>query len=255
MILHATDVGEGPPAVLLHGLFGTATNFATIQRRLASGRRVLAFDLRNHGRSSHDRGMTYALMADDVIQTLAAHGVEQAAVVGHSMGGKVAMTTALSAPERVTRLLVADIAPVAYPPRYRAIADAMLSLPLGPDLTRAAADRWMLQAAPDPVMRGFLLSNLRFGKAPAWRIGLTEIAAALPEIEGWSGTGRYEGPTLVLGGDRSDYIQTEHRALFRALFPSARFASLRDAGHWLHADQPEAFIRTVDSFLPKAASA
>ena len=255
MILHGTDVGEGPPAILLHGLFGTANNFASIQKRLAVGRRMLAFDLRNHGRSAHDPAMTHALMAQDVIDTLRAHGLERAALVGHSMGGKVAMQAALRTPERVTRLLVADIAPVAYPPRYRAISEAMLSLPLRADLTRAGADRWLSEAVPDPAVRSFLLSNLRFGTNSAWRIGLPEIAAALPEIEGWSAGGLYEGPTLVLRGERSDYVLPEHRALFRALFPKARFASLRDAGHWLHADQPEAFIRTLNSFLPTAASA
>jgi esterase len=253
MILHANDLDEGPPAVLLHGLFGTASNFATIQRRLAVGRRVLAFDLRNHGRSGHDPAMNYPTMADDVLETMRAHGLEQAALVGHSMGGKVAMTAALRRPDRVTRLLIADIAPVAHPPRYNAIAEAMLALKLSPDLTRAAADAALAPAVPDQAVRQFLLSNLRFGAAPAWRIGLREIVAALPAIEGWDQMGVYEGPTLVLRGERSDYVLPEHRALFRALFPAARFASLRDAGHWLHADAPDAFIATADAFLPRAA--
>ena len=255
MILHATDMGEGPPAVLLHGLFGTANNFATIQRRLAVGRRILAFDLRNHGRSAHDPAMTYADMAEDVLETMRAHGLEQAALVGHSMGGKTAMLAALLAPERVTRLLVADISPVGYPPRNLPIARAMLALKLTPDLTRAAADQALAPAVEDPAVRNFLLSNLRFGEAPFWRIGLPEITAALPELEGWSGSGRYEGPTLVLRGERSDYVQPEHRPLFRALFPHARFVTLRGAGHWLHADAPEAFIATLAGFLPTAASA
>lgn len=250
MILHANDLGEGPPAVLLHGLFGTASNFATIQRRLAVGRRVLAFDLRNHGRSGHDPAMDYATMADDVLQTMQAHGLEQAALVGHSMGGKVAMTAALRHPARVTRLLIADIAPIAHEPRYNAIANAMLAMRLGPGLTRGAADAALAPAVPDQTMRQFLLSNLRFGAAPSWRIGLAEIAAALPAIEGWDQTGVYEGPTLVLRGERSDYILPEHRVLFRTLFPAARFAALRDAGHWLHADAPAAFIETVAAFLP-----
>lgn len=249
MILHATDVGEGPPAILLHGLFGTGTNFMTIQRRLAVGRRVLAFDLRNHGRSAHDPVVNYAAMAEDVIETMHAHGLAQAALVGHSMGGKVAMTLALRDPARVARLLIADIAPAAYPPRYEAIAAAMLALPLGPELTRAEADRALSQAVPEASMRQFLLSNLRFGASPSWRIGLAEIAAGLPAIMGWEGRGRYDGPTLVLRGERSDYVLPEHRALFRALFPAARFASLRDAGHWLHAEAPDAFIATVDVFL------
>src|SRR5689334_13894165 len=177
MILHGTDIGEGPPAVLLHGLFGTATNFATIQRRLAVGRRVLAFDLRNHGRSAHDPAMTYPLMAQDVLETLHAHDIEQAAIVGHSMGGKVAMHAALGHLGRVTRLLVADIAPVAYKPRYDAISRALLALKLRPGLTRAEADQSLVPSVPDAAIRNFLLSNLRFGAAPAWRIGLPEIVA------------------------------------------------------------------------------
>lgn len=253
MILQTTDLGEGPAAIILHGLFGTASNFATIQRRLAVRRRVVTMDLRNHGRSPHDPVMNYPTMAADVLETMASLGLERAALVGHSMGGKVAMQAALRHPERVARLLIADIAPVDYPPRYRSIADAMLALPLDPGLTRASADAALAAAVPDPAMRQFLLSNLRFGAAPSWRIGLRAIADALPAIEGWSwgGEGVYAGPTLVLRGERSDYIKPQDRALFRQLFPAARFASLRDAGHWLHADAPDAFVATVDAFLPR----
>jgi esterase len=258
MILQSHDAGQGPPAIILHGLFGTASNFATIQKRLAVGRRVVTMDLRNHGRSPHDPAMDYAIMAADVLETMTSLGLEQAALVGHSMGGKVVMTAALRHPERVSRLLIADIAPVPYPPRYREIADAMLALPLEPGLTRAVADAALAPAVPDPAMRQFLLSNLRFGATPSWRIGLSEIADALPAIEGWTeaeaGQGVYAGPTLVLRGERSDYIKPEDRATFRALFPAARFASLRDAGHWLHADAPDAFVATVDAFLPRDRS-
>lgn len=253
MILNASDVGEGPPAIILHGLFGTGSNFATIQKRLAVARRVVTMDLRNHGRSGHDPAMDYAVMAADVIETMATLRLEQAALVGHSMGGKVVMTAALRHPECVTRLLIADIAPVPYPPRYREIADAMMALPLEPGLTRAAADTALTAAVPDTSMRQFLLSNLRFGAEPSWRIGLHEIAGALPAIEGWDDVREesYDGPTLVLRGERSDYIKPGDRAKFRTLFPAARFASLRDAGHWLHADAPDAFVATVDAFLPR----
>ena len=257
MILNGTSLGEGPACVLLHGLFGAAKNFGAIQQRLAAGRRVFAFDLRNHGASPHDAAMDYRLMAEDVIETLDHHGVRQAALVGHSMGGKVAMTVALLHPDRVRRLLVADIAPVAYPPAYRGFADAMLALRLPPGLARGAADRALAAAVPEAGVRAFLLQNLHFGAAPAWRIGLTQIAAALPAIEGWAAlAGRsYGGPVLVLRGERSDYVRPEHRALFRALFPQAAFATLRHAGHWLHADAPEAFVATVSGFLePQGAT-
>ena len=250
MILHTTTAGEGPPTILLHGLFGTATNFATIQKRLAVGRRVVAMDLRNHGRSGHDARMDYGIMAADVVETMDDLGLAAASLVGHSMGGKVVMQLALAHPDRVTRLLIADIAPVPYPPRNGVVAAAMLALPLEAGLTRAMADAALAAGVPDPAVRQFLLSNLRFGAVPTWRIGLAEIAAALPAIEGWAGEGRYDGPTLVLRGERSDFIQPEHRAIFRSLFPAARFTTLRNAGHWLHADAPDAFVATLDAFLP-----
>ncbi len=255
MILHAaeagTDGGAGPPVALLHGLFGAAGNFAAIQRRLATTRRVIAFDLRNHGDSPHDPAMSTLAMAEDVLDSLAALGVPSAALVGHSMGGKVAMRAALLRPDRVSRLLVADIAPVRYDPAFRGIADAMLALPLGPGLTRAAAEAALAPAVPDPAVRGFLLQNLRLGPAPAWRIGLQEIAAALPGIEGWDAPSgaRYPGPVLMLRGERSDYVRPEHRPAVRALFPAARFMTLKGAGHWLHADAPDAFVEVVQAFL------
>ncbi len=255
MILHAVeagaDHGAGPPVALLHGLFGAAGNFAAVQRRLAAGRRVIAFDLRNHGASPHDPTMSYLAMAEDVLDSLAALGVPSAALVGHSMGGKVAMRAALLRPDRVSRLLVADIAPVRYDPAFRGIADAMLALPLAPGLARAQADAALAPAVPDPAVRGFLLQNLRLGPAPAWRIGLREIAAGLPGIEGWDAPpgAQYAGPVLMLRGERSDYVRTEHRPAVRALFPAAQSMTLKDAGHWLHADAPGAFVEIVEAFL------
>lgn len=249
MILRSVRMGQGAPVVLLHGLFGSAANWGRIQRRLAETHDVLALDLRNHGASPHDPAMTYPRMADDVAETLAAAGLEAAAVLGHSMGGKAAMQLALARPGLVTRLIVGDVAPVRYPPHFDTIAAAMLRIPLAPGLTRADASAALEPAVPDTALRGFLLQNLRFGDPPAWRIGLSEIAAAMPDISDWPGSGTYDGPVLVLRGERSDYILPEHRALFRALFPHARFATLRGAGHWLHADAPDAFLETIRPFL------
>ena len=249
MILHALDVGQGPAVAVLHGLFGAAANFGVLQRRLRDEFRVVALDARNHGASPHAPGMNYATLAADVAQTLGALGVAQAAVLGHSMGGKIAMALALRHPGLVSRLLVADVAPVRYEPHFRAVAAAMGAIPLHPGLTRADVDAALAEVAPDPRVRLFLSTNLRLGANPAWRIGLPGIAAALPDIEGWDEAGRYNGPVLVLAGERSEYIRPEHRPLFTALFPHARFATLRDAGHWLHADQPDAFVATVRAFL------
>lgn len=249
MILHSTEMGEGKPLLLLHGLFGSGSNFGTIQRQLSGQHRVLTFDLRNHGRSPHAPGMDYSTQALDVLETLEALGLQETAVLGHSMGGKVGMALALAAPARVSRLLVADISPVPYPPNFRTIAAAMQALPLTPGLTRADADAALEAAMPHEAARLFLLQNLRFGAAPAWRIGLDDIVAGLPDIEGWQAEGRYEGPVLSLGGERSDYVMPEHRPAFRTRFPAVRFSTLHGAGHWLHADAPEAFLTAVHGFM------
>ena len=252
MILNVSEAGAGTPVVLLHGLFGSQSNFGVLARRLAADYRTVSLDLRNHGGSPHAPGMSYAEMAADVVDTLDARGIGEAAVVGHSMGGKVAMRLALTAPARVRRLLVADIAPVRYPPHFRTIAAAMQAIPLRPGLLRSEADAALQASAPDPAVRGFLLQNLRFGSAPAWRIGLDHIVQGLPDIEGWDAPDEaYDGPVLVLRGERSDYVQPEHRPAIRALFPRARFLALRDAGHWLHADAPDAFLSVVQEFLSR----
>lgn len=247
MILNVIEAGEGPPLVLLHGLFGQARNFGAVQKALAAERRVLALDLRNHGASPHDATMDYATMAADVAETLAARGIAAADILGHSMGGKAAMALALLHPATVSRLIVADIAPVPYPPTLGAYADAMLAIP--PSATRAEADAALVPAVEKPSIRAFLLSNRR--PDGTWRLGLAEIAAAMPAIQGWDlpPAPPYAGRTLFVCGDRSDYVGQDHRDACRALFPQARFATIRDARHWVHADQPAAFVEVVRGFL------
>ncbi|RAI58534.1 alpha/beta fold hydrolase [Roseicella frigidaeris] len=251
MRLNAVEAGEGAPLVLLHGLFGAAGNWGSLQRRLAARRRVIALDLRNHGASGRAAAMDYPALAEDVAETLAALGAAPAAVLGHSMGGKVAMALALTRPALVGRLVVADIAPVAYPPALRAYVAAMQAVPLHPGLTRREADAALAPAVPEAGIRAFLLQNLRLGEGgPHWRLGLAEIAAAMPAIEGFPELpGRYDGPVLVLRGERSPYVRPEHEARFRALFPAAAFATVPAAGHWVHAENPEGFLALVEPFL------
>ena len=251
MILHATESGEGPPVALLHGLFGSARNLGAVQRALAARFRVLALDLRNHGSSPHAPAMDYPAMAADVLETLDQRAALPAALVGHSMGGKAAMVAALLHPGQVERLVVADIAPVAYQHHNGELAAALAALPLSPGLTRAAADAALAETVPDAGLRAFLLQNLTPGAHPAWRIGLHEIAAAMPAIEGWDAppVAEYRGPTLFVSGAASDYVRPEHRPTIRALFPAARFVTLKHAGHWLHADNPTGFISVLEVFL------
>lgn len=252
MILAMTEAGEGPPLVLLHGLFGAGQNWGGIRRALAPRHRVLTPDLRNHGMSPRHAAMDYATMAADIANTLDAAGVAQAAVLGHSMGGKVAMAFALAHPERVERLVVADIAPVRYRPALRGYIDAMQALPLRPGLTRREADAHLAATIPEPGIRAFLLQSLRFeADPPAWRLGLAELAAAMPVIEDFAPPpgAWYDGPVLIMAGERSGYIRPEHHAAFRALFPRATFTTIANAGHWVHAENPQAFLAALEPFL------
>ncbi len=250
MILNAIQAGDGPVVVLLHGLFGAARNFGAIQRALAPRFRVVALDMRNHGDSPHEPDMRYPTQAADVRETLQALGIETAAVVGHSMGGKAAMATALQWPEAVGRLLVSDIAPVVYEHGNSAIAAALAAIPLTGALTRREADAALADVVPRTDVRAFLLQNLRFGVNPGWRIGLPEIASAVADLEGWVGIpGTYTGPSLFVSGALSDYILPDHRPIIRGWFPAARFVSIKGAGHWVHADNPAGFLSVLDAFL------
>ena len=255
MILNTIVSGDGPTLVLLHGLFGRAQNFGSLSRQLSARHRVMALDLRNHGASQHAAGMSYADMAGDVVETLSAAGALPANVLGHSMGGKVAMMLALLHPEKVSRLLVADIAPVAYAHHNKAVAEAMLGIELRlglsrPGLSRSTAAGALADAVPDPAVRAFLLQNLSFGPVPGWRIGLQHIADGIADIEGWPDAGLvYDGPALFLAGSRSDYIVASSEAKIRRYFPAARIGTIADAGHWLHADQPAAFAEAVADFF------
>jgi esterase len=251
MILAANEAGAGPPVVLLHGLFGAGKNLAPVQRALMESFRAITLDLRNHGASPHDARMDYPAMARDVAETLAAMNALPASLIGHSMGGKVAMRLALEQPDFCARLLVSDISPVPYTSHLAPLVAALMALPLRPGMTRGEADCALAPAIEDAAVRGFLLQNLRLDGTPAWRIGLAEIAAALPAIEGWEAPkgAIYPGPTLFVAGTRSDYIQAEHRPMTRTLFPAARFVKVKDAGHWVHADNFQGFVGVLTSFL------
>lgn len=250
--LAATEFGAGPAVAILHGLFGSGRNWTSIGRSLAARHRVLLFDLRNHGLSPWADGMSYEAMAADVQAALAARGLMRAALLGHSLGGKVAMALALAAPEAVTRLLVVDIAPVPYPPTLLGHLRAMQDLDLTQIRRRSEADRLLAAAVPDPAERAFLLQNLVFDEGRArWRINLAAIAAGMPLISGFPAfPGRsYGGPTLFIAGGRSSYVRPEHEPAIRSRFPAAQVVRIAEAGHWVHAEAPAAFLALAARFL------
>jgi pimeloyl-ACP methyl ester carboxylesterase len=253
MILHARDEGEGPVVVLLHGLFGAGRNLGVLARGLVGRARVVSLDLRNHGESGHAAGMGYAVMAADVAESLAALGVERAAVVGHSMGGKTAMMLALTRPALVERLAVLDIAPVTYDEGHghAGYVAAMRALALTPDLGRAAADAALAGAVPEAPLRAFLLNNLVLGERPQWRLGLEEIAASLSDLVAWpdAGLAAYPGPALFLRGGASDYVTAAAEPEILRLFPRAEIATVDGASHWLHAEKPREVVAALQEFL------
>ncbi len=247
----ATETPSHPPLVIAHGLFGSGRNWGVIARRLADTRDVYAVDMRNHGESPRSASHSYPDLAADLAQVIR-HIGPPVDLLGHSMGGKAAMQLALTQPDLIRRLIVADIAPVAYTHDQTRHVDAMRALDLSTLATRADADQALAARIDDPALRAFFLQSLDF-KAPGgprWRLNLDALDAQMPHIVGWPGTvGRFDHPTLFLTGANSHYVKPEHRDTIRALFPTARFARLPDAGHWLHAEKPREFEETVRVFL------
>lgn len=245
-----------PPLLIVHGLFGSARNWGAAARRLADRGLVLVPDMRNHGDSPRADSQSYPDMAGDLADLAARHGPMD--VLGHSMGGKAAMLLALTRPDLVARLIVADIAPVAYPHSHLPHIAAMRSLDIGAITSRSQADDLMAQSVADPGIRAFLLQSLDLKSDPhRWQLNLQVLERDIGLITGWPEVaGRYPGPALFLSGAQSDYVQPGHRPAIKALFPAARFARIPAAGHWLHADQPRAFEAAVRAFFtpPPASS-
>ena len=243
------DIGSGPPLLLIHGLYGSGSNWRRIAKALSSEHRVVSVDLRNHGASPWSATMSYAEMAGDVVALIDRLALDRPAVLGHSMGGKVAMTLALTDASRVGRLIVVDIAPVSYGDRFSSYNAAMRGIEALQAASRDEIRRTLLQTIAEERTVGFLMTNLvRRGEQFDWRINLAALTTSMSQISAFPAALeglRYEGPATVIDGERSDYISAGDRPRFLAHFPHARFETIADAGHWLHADQPEAFIAAV----------
>ena len=250
VIRHGTNT-SAMPLLIVHGLFGSARNWGAIAKRLSDTRSVWAVDMRNHGDSPHTDSHSYPDMAGDLAEVIADMG-GRADVLGHSMGGKAAMLLALTRADLVHRLVVADIAPVAYSHSQTPLIEAMRALDLTGLTARSEADARLAAQVSSRSVRAFLLQSLDLRTdPPRWRLNLDVLQAEMDRIIGWPEVeGQFAGPTLFLAGAESDYIRPEHRAPIRALFPGARFARIPGAGHWLHAEKPREFEAVLRSALP-----
>lgn len=252
MKLAYEQYGDGPPLVTLHGLLGSSDNWRSFGKRLGETYTVYAVDLRNHGASPHRDRMDYEVMAEDLLHFFRGHTSSPVHLLGHSLGGKVAMECALSYPEEIDRLVVVDIAPRAYSPAHRELIEALWELDLGAVSSRRDADEMLSEEIPEWGIRQFLLKNLvrvEEGRYE-WECNLEAIRHEYDKLTRAIEPGRrFRGESLFVRGDRSDYVRDEDRTEIEEYFPRAEITTIRGAGHWVHADEFDLFAQTVEAFL------
>ncbi len=243
---------DNPPLLILHGLLGANGNWHTLSRTTFKDvATVYAVDQRNHGRSPHTDRMDYEAMAADVREFIERHELGHVSILGHSMGGKTAMQTALSYPEVVDRLIVADMAPKAYEARHEELLDALAAIDPSAYDDRDAIDAVLAEDVPSRPIRQFLLKNLDYdGDTYSWKMNLDAIRAHYDKINAaLPGDETFDGPTLFVRGGASDYVSDDDWPAIRERFPAAQLETIDGAGHWLHADSPDAFSEVVVEFL------
>lgn len=242
----------GSPLIILHGLFGNQGNWGQHAKIFANTFAVYGMDHRNHGRSEWENGMSYDVLAEDVANTIRLHGIGKSHFIGHSMGGKTAMQLALSRPEVVDKLVIVDIAPVKYAPHHTRIFEGLNLLDLDLIDSRADAEEVLVEYVEEKGVRDFLLANLIKDEEGNynWRMNLEAIENGYEDlIDAPSAEGPFEGEVLFIRGADSDYIDNKAEKEISRLFPNARIEEIADAGHWVHAQQPEIFQSMVYKFL------
>jgi len=242
------------PTVIIPGLFGSSVNWRSFAKKLSDYCPVIVVDQRNHGRSQHADTHDYLDMTADLLEFLDGHGLEQVNLCGHSMGGKVAMVFSLLHSERVNELAVLDIAPVEYAHSYAPYLEKMISLDLDALLSRSDADKQLSEVIPDSATRLFLLQSLTGSQGNfVWRLNLPVLLKELPKILSfpWFNLDglTHNGNTLFVSGEQSDYLLEAHHNQVLTYFPSAEFAAIPRAGHWLHAEQPQSLLEVLLNFL------
>jgi esterase len=251
MKLHAQVYGEGPVLIILHGLFGSGDNWASLAKRYGEHFEVHCLDQRNHGRSPHHPEHSYQAMAEDLGEYLDDHGLDKVCIIGHSMGGKAAMFFATDFPNRVERLLVADIGPWSYPVHHASIIQAMKALRPWEYQRRSEVEDAFAQSGLDAATRMFLLKSIyREQGVFAWRFNLEGLEREIEKVgQALPDSTIFEGPSLFLRGGLSPYVPEERYPEVLKHFPQATFGAIPKAGHWLHAEAPDAFFEQSMPFL------
>ena len=252
--LYFRKMGSGRALVILHGLFGSSDNWLSIGKALSEEYEVFLVDQRNHGQSFHSNDHNYEVLAQDLLTFLEDQKLvsteTKPILIGHSMGGKTAMTFALGHPDMLEKLVVVDISPRGYNVHHDSILDGLKSINLSDITTRKEADEALAKSVPELGVRQFLLKNLaRSGKGFEWKLNLSALEKNLERIVE-EVKGEPAGiPTLFMKGENSNYIRDTDKPLMSKLFPNSTVVTIHDAGHWVHAEQPEAFLETLKSFL------
>ena len=244
--------GEGFPLLIIHGFLGSSDNWRTPRKRLGDSYKVYSLDLRNHGDSPHSDIMNYPIMAEDLLEFVDEHNIFEAHLLGHSMGGKVAMQFATAYPERVKKLIVVDIATKAYSPSHPPLLVALRNIYLQAFQSFGQIDAALASSIRDAGVRQFLLKNLARdpNKRFHWKIDLDAIIKNYDELtKSIVVKHRFDKRTCFIRGGRSNYIQDEDLPFIKKMFPQAEIVTISSAGHWVHADAPEEFLKIVTDFL------
>ena len=252
MKLHFRTIGEGEPLIIMHGVFGSSDNWQTVGKEFAEQYKVYLVDLRNHGKSPHSDEFNYEVMAEDVFHMITNEGLQEANILGHSMGGKVAMTLASNRPTLVKKLIVVDIAPKQYPPHHAQIFEGFRSVNLTSIKSRKEADEQMATRISSLGVRQFILKNLDRDSEGnfRWKLNLDVIERAASEIGNELIDPKpFEKETLFIAGGNSDYILDSDHDKIVSIFPNARVEKIAGAGHWVHAEKPTDLRDLVLDFL------
>ena len=251
MNLNHKIIGSGDPLVVLHGLFGMLDNWQSLGKRFGESRMAILLDQRNHGKSPHAPAVDYPTLAEDLSEFLESNWIHQADVLGHSMGGKTAMQFALSYPDKVNRLIVVDMGVGASARGHDVIFAAMDSIPLDEDLRREEIDELLARKIPQRGVRLFLMKNLRRKKTGgyAWKMNLPALQAGYEDILAAIDGEPFTKPTLFIRGERSNYIMDDDWPGIQQLFPNAELATVKGAGHWVHAEAPDEVYQLTEKFL------